>query len=152
MLRAPSIRTRLSVNISRRLHHIGKLCVDILSHLESHIARIGLCSTVHGSLQAVGVYHREDAHGGDEHRQEYLVTTKRGTEGSAKIDVGFNATLKSPSKLPNKYDSYDALMFRNTAIEHELALRPDSWEYIRPQKIEDEYIPMNQVAKPTHVQ
>ena len=55
----------------QRLHHIGKLCVDILSHLESHIAHIGLCSTVHGSLQAVGVYHREDAHGGDEHRQEY---------------------------------------------------------------------------------
>ena len=25
-----------------------------------------------------------------------LVTTKRGTEGSAKIDVGFNATLKYP--------------------------------------------------------
>ena len=33
-----------------------------------------------------------------------LVTTKRGAEGSAKIDVGFNATLKAPSKLPNKYD------------------------------------------------
>ena len=68
-----------------------------------------------------------------------LVTTKRGTEGSAKIDVGFNATLKSPSKLPNKYDSYDALMFRNTAIEHELALRPDSWEYIRPQSFIENY-------------
>ena len=34
-----------------------------------------------------------------------LVTTKRGQEGKAKIDVGFNATLKAPSKLPNKYDS-----------------------------------------------
>ena len=68
-----------------------------------------------------------------------LVTTKRGAEGSAKIDVGFNATLKSPSKLPNKYDSYDALMFRNTAIEHELALRPDSWEYIRSQSFINNY-------------
>ena len=29
-----------------------------------------------------------------------LVTTKRGQEGKAKIDVGFNATLKAPSKLP----------------------------------------------------
>ena len=38
-----------------------------------------------------------------------LVTTKRGQEGKAKIEVGFNATLKAPSKLPNKYDSYDAL-------------------------------------------
>ena len=62
-----------------------------------------------------------------------LITTKRGSEGSAKIDVGFNATLKSPSKLPNKYDSYDALMFRNVAIEHELALTPQSWADIRPQ-------------------
>ena len=68
-----------------------------------------------------------------------LVTTKRGTEGSAKIDVGFNATLKSPSKLPNKYDSYDALMFRNTAIEHELAVRPDSWDYIRPLSFIENY-------------
>ena len=46
-----------------------------------------------------------------------LVTTKRGQEGKAKIDVGFNATLKAPSKLPNKYDSYDALMLRNQVIE-----------------------------------
>ena len=68
-----------------------------------------------------------------------LITTKRGAEGSAKIDIGFNATLKSPSKLPNKYDSYDALMLRNTAIEHELALRPDSWEYVRPQSFIDNY-------------
>lgn len=68
-----------------------------------------------------------------------LITTKRGTEGSAKIDVGFNATLKSPSKLPNKYDSYDALMFRNVAIEHELALAPQSWADIRPQAFIENY-------------
>lgn len=68
-----------------------------------------------------------------------LVTTKRGSEGAAKIDVGFNATLKAPSKLPNKYDSYDALMFRNLAIEHELALRPDSWESIRSQSFINNY-------------
>lgn len=68
-----------------------------------------------------------------------LITTKRGSEGSAKIDVGFNATLKSPSKLPNKYDSYDALMFRNVAIEHELALAPQSWADIRPQAFIENY-------------
>lgn len=61
-----------------------------------------------------------------------LITTKRGSEGQARIDVGFNATLKSPSKLPNKLDAYDALMARNVSIEHELDLNPDSWEYIRP--------------------
>lgn len=68
-----------------------------------------------------------------------LITTKRGSDGSAKIDVGFNATLKAPSKLPNKLDSYDALMARNTAIEHELALTPDSWAYIRPQAFINNY-------------
>lgn len=68
-----------------------------------------------------------------------LITTKRGADGKAKIDVGFNVTLKSPSKLPNKLDSYDALMARNKAIEHELALTPDSWEYIRPQSFIDNY-------------
>lgn len=46
-----------------------------------------------------------------------LITTKRGVEGKAKIDVGFNATLKAVSKLPRKYDSYDGYMFRNQALE-----------------------------------
>ena len=63
-----------------------------------------------------------------------LITTKRGVEGKAKIDVGFNATLKAVSKLPRKYDSYDGYMYRNQAIEHELALGGDaSWAYYRPQ-------------------
>ena len=69
-----------------------------------------------------------------------LVTTKRGQEGKARIDVGFNATMKNPSKLPNKLDSYDALMARNVAIEHELGLMgQDSWEYIRPQSFIENY-------------
>ena len=68
-----------------------------------------------------------------------LLTTKRGQEGKAKIDVGFNTTLKSPSKLPNKYDSYDALMLRNRAIEHELGVTPESWANIRSQEFINNY-------------
>lgn len=68
-----------------------------------------------------------------------LISTKRGTEGAAKIDVGFNATLKAPSKLPNKLDAYDALMARNVAIEHELGLTPESWSYIKPQSFIENY-------------
>lgn len=69
-----------------------------------------------------------------------LVTTKRGQEGKARIDVGFNATVKNPSKLPNKYDSYDALMARNVALEHELpVMGVDSWAYIRPQAFIENY-------------
>ena len=69
-----------------------------------------------------------------------LVTTKRGQEGKARIDVGFNATMKAPSKLPGKYDSYDALMARNVALEHELPVTgADSWAYIRPQAFIENY-------------
>lgn len=61
-----------------------------------------------------------------------LVTTKRGEEGRAKIDVSFTATLKSASKLPNKFDSFDALAARNKAVVHELGLMPSSWSYMTP--------------------
>ena len=60
-----------------------------------------------------------------------LITTKRGAEGKAQIGVSANAIMKIPSKLPDKYDSYDALVARNTVIEHELNLNPDSWAYLR---------------------
>jgi TonB-linked SusC/RagA family outer membrane protein len=68
-----------------------------------------------------------------------LVTTKRGKEGPARIEVTGSATMKVPSKLPNKYDSYDALMARNIAIEHELGVSPNSWSYIRPQSFIEKY-------------
>ncbi len=69
-----------------------------------------------------------------------LITTKRGQEGKAKIDVGFTTTVKSPSKLPNKYDSYDALMARNTTLEMELPLAGDeAWAYITPQSEIEKY-------------
>ena len=77
---------------------------------------------------ATAVYGVEGANG------VILITTKRGQEGKAKIDFGFNATLKTVSKLPRKYDSYDGYMYRNQAIENELALGGEaSWAYYRPQ-------------------
>ena len=81
---------------------------------------------------ATAVYGVEGANG------VILITTKRGQEGKARIDIGFNATLKAVSKLPRKYDSYDGYMLRNEAIEHELAIGGDaSWEYFRPQTFID---------------
>ena len=68
-----------------------------------------------------------------------LITTKRGQEGKAQISVSGNAVMKIPSKLPDKYDSYDALMARNTVVEHELNLRPESFAYIRPQSFINNY-------------
>ena len=68
-----------------------------------------------------------------------LITTKRGAEGRAQINVSANAIMKIPSKLPNKLDSYDAYMARNTAIEHELSLNPASWDYIKSQDFIDNF-------------
>lgn len=68
-----------------------------------------------------------------------LITTKRGVEGRAKIEFGFNSVLKSPSKLPGKMDAYDALMVKNRVIEYELNMQPSSWQYIRSQSFIDNY-------------
>ena len=69
-----------------------------------------------------------------------LITTKRGEEGKARIDAGFTTTVKRVSKLPNKLDSYDALMARNKTVEMELPVTAkDSWEYITPQSEIEKY-------------
>ena len=58
-----------------------------------------------------------------------LITTKRGQEGKATINVNANMTLKSYSKLPDMMDAYDALNLRNQVIESELPFRPEAWSY-----------------------
>ena len=92
---------------------------------------------------ATAVYGVEGANG------VILITTKRGQEGKARIDFGFNATLKAVSKLPRKYDSYDGYMLRNQAIEHELALGGDaSWAYYRPQTFINNFRNQDRTVKP----
>lgn len=68
-----------------------------------------------------------------------LITTKRGQEGKAQISVSANAIMKIPSKLPDKYDSYEALMARNTVVEHELNVKPESFAYINPVSFIENY-------------
>ena len=68
-----------------------------------------------------------------------LVTTKRGSEGKAKIEVGYSATMKSPSLLPGKMDSYDALEVKNKAVEYELNQDPNSWGYMNSQSFINMY-------------
>ena len=68
-----------------------------------------------------------------------LITTKRGAEGKAQIGVSANAIMKIPSKLPDKYDSYDALVARNMAVEHELNLNPESFAYMKPMSFIQNY-------------
>lgn len=68
-----------------------------------------------------------------------IITTKRGRLGKPSIRATVNTTMKVPSKLPNKYDSYDALSIRNKTIEYELALKPDSWNDYLPEAILQKY-------------
>ncbi|MGN0281873.1 MAG: SusC/RagA family TonB-linked outer membrane protein [Prevotella sp.] len=69
-----------------------------------------------------------------------LITTKRGQEGKAQISASANAVMKIPSKLPDKLDSYDGLIARNTAIEHELNLAPDNFaQYMKPMSFIENY-------------
>ncbi|MBO7129069.1 MAG: TonB-dependent receptor [Prevotella sp.] len=58
-----------------------------------------------------------------------LITTKRGQEGKATININASTTLKTYSKLPDMMDAYDALQLRNTVIESELPFRPEAWSY-----------------------
>ncbi len=94
---------------------------------------------------ATAVYGVEGANG------VILITTKRGVEGKARIDVGFNATLKAVSKLPRKYDSYDGYMWRNQALEHELAIGGDaSWAFYRPQTFINNFRNQDHTVKPNY--
>ena len=68
-----------------------------------------------------------------------LITTKRGSEGKANIEIKVNTTAKVVSKLPEKYDSYDALMLKNLTIEREIPLAPGSWASYKPQEIINKY-------------
>jgi TonB-linked SusC/RagA family outer membrane protein len=61
-----------------------------------------------------------------------LITTKRGREGKAEIRITANSTMKIPSRLATKMDSYDALSVRNEVIERELALNGASWDEYTP--------------------
>ena len=56
-----------------------------------------------------------------------LITTKRGTEGKAKISASASSAVKFVSKLPETYGSADALYYVNKAVKHELGLEPASW-------------------------
>jgi len=68
-----------------------------------------------------------------------LITTKRGQEGKAVVQVKANATAKVVSQLPEKYDSYDTFLLKNNAIERELPLSPSGWSGYKPMQIIDKY-------------
>ena len=70
-----------------------------------------------------------------------LITTKRGQEGKAVVNVKANMTVKVPSKLPEKYDSYDALMLKNRVLQREAMIDKYAagWGDIVPMDILNKY-------------
>lgn len=98
--------------------------VDIGSVETVSVLKDASATAVYGSRGANGVI---------------LITTKRGSLGKALIRARVNTTMKVPSQLPSKLDSYDGLIVKNQAIENELALRPTAWNDYIPQAIIDKY-------------
>ena len=68
-----------------------------------------------------------------------LITTKRGKEGKANVQIKANMTAKVVSKLPEKYDAYDTFYLMNNSIEREAAINPAGWSNYTPAAIIDKY-------------
>lgn len=68
-----------------------------------------------------------------------LITTKRGQEGKAQVQVKANTTVKMPSKLPKKLDAYDTFLLKNRVLEREMGISPTTWGYYKPVEIIDKY-------------
>ena len=68
-----------------------------------------------------------------------IITTKRGREGKAEITASASSTLKWVSKMPGKYNSYDAIGVRNDAIEYELSTNPNGWVDMIPEAVREKY-------------
>ncbi|MGV8136636.1 MAG: SusC/RagA family TonB-linked outer membrane protein [Mangrovibacterium sp.] len=68
-----------------------------------------------------------------------LITTKRGRQAKPKLSFSYNTTALMVSKLPQKLDSYEAIMLRNEMIEREVALNQTSWDDYIPYEIAVRY-------------
>ena len=68
-----------------------------------------------------------------------LLTTKRGKSGKAQFSVSANTSYKSISKVPQKLDSYDAMMVSNEAILRELMYSESQWSSYTPLQVAEKY-------------
>lgn len=64
-----------------------------------------------------------------------LITTKRGEKGKPNISFSYNTTAMQLSRVPERMDSYDAILTRNEAIEREISLNEPSWQDYIPYEI-----------------
>jgi TonB-linked SusC/RagA family outer membrane protein len=68
-----------------------------------------------------------------------LITTKKGVEGKPVIRVKSTATVKVASKLPTKYDAYDALELKDEVIARELMSNTAGWAAYKDQAVINKY-------------
>ncbi len=123
------IRGRSTTNYTDPLVLVDGVKRDMASVDMASVANISVLK----DASATAVYGVEGANG------VILITTKRGEEGKAHVNVAANAILKMVSKLPGKLDAYDALMQRNTAIQHEMNINPGAWDAMNSQEFINQY-------------
>lgn len=123
------IRTQSSWNNSEPLVLVDGIeremsSVDISSVESISVLKDASATAVYGVKGANGVI---------------LITTKRGKEGKASVQIKANVTAKVASKLPKKYDAYDTFFLMNNSIEREACLNPSGWSNYTPTSIIDKY-------------
>lgn len=67
-----------------------------------------------------------------------LINTKRGQAGKSKLEFSYRSSFKFNSRLPEKLNSYESLLYRNNAIENELSITEQEW---------NRYVPMHQLLR-----
>ena len=123
------IRTQSSWNNSEPLVLVDGIeremsSVDISSVENISVLKDASATAVYGVKGANGVI---------------LITTKRGKEGKANVQIKANVTAKVASKLPEKYDAYDTFYLMNNSIEREAAINSNGWSNYTPVAIIDKY-------------
>lgn len=123
------IRTKSSWNNSAPLVLVDGIeremsSVDISSVESISVLKDASATAVYGVKGANGVI---------------LITTKRGKEGKANVQIKANMTAKVVSKLPEKYDAYDTFYLMNNSIEREAAINSAGWSNYTPAAIINKY-------------
>lgn len=123
------IRTKSSWNNSEPLVLVDGIeremsSVDISSVESISVLKDASATAVYGVKGANGVI---------------LITTKRGKEGKANVQIKANVTAKVVSKLPEKYDAYDTFYLMNNSIEREACINPAGWSNYTPAAIIHKY-------------
>ena len=124
------IRTQTSWNNSDPLVLVDGIERPMSSVDVSSVASISVLK----DASATAVYGVKGANG------VILITTKRGQEGKAVVNLKANMTMKVASKLPEKYDSYDTFMLKNRVLQREFAKNgAGAWAGVKPMAIIDKY-------------